>query len=274
VAAALQIVQAGATRFCHPQETEARRLECDAGNRFGYNAQAVVDAQERIIVAAETVSAENDLGQLNFMLQQAEANLGSTAAATATVADGGYCAGAQIQAAQAAGRDVYSPVPCQRPGGAEAPYHTMHFEHDPASDTVRCPQGQALTFRRERTRERGLCREYRAAGAVCRVCPAFGTCTRDRHGRGIELWAWTPAMQQHRAKMATRRAAEIYAQRSQIIEPVFGWIKEAWHFRRWTWRGLQKVAAQWHLLCATTNLRALYRAWVGTATTACPGAVA
>jgi transposase len=263
VAAALQLVQTGETRFCHPQETDARRMECDGGNRFGYNAQAVVDAQERIIVAAEVVTAENDTAQLNFMLQQAEAILGEESKAVPKVVDGGYCAGAQIQEAQAAGRDVYSPVPCDPPGGESAPYHSMHFQHDAARDTVTCPQGQTLTFRRERERSGGVGREYRAPGKVCRACPAFGQCTRDRHGRSLELWPWTSAMQAHREKMATPRAAELYAQRSAIIEPVFGWLKEAWQFRRWTWRGQEKVAAQWQLLCAVTNLRALCRTWLG-----------
>lgn len=260
VALALRQVQAGETRFCHPQEPTARRMECDRGNRFGYNAQAVVDSRERVIVAAEVVTAENDTQQLQFMLAQAEANL--EAKAEHTAADGGYCTGAQIAAAEQAGYDVYGPIPCDPKPEEPAPYHTSRFQFDPATDTVLCPHGKTLVFRRERERSgAGKSREYRAPGAECRACPAFGQCTKDRHGRTIELWKWAEAMQRHRQKMATPAAAEIYAKRGQTIETVFGWLKEAGGFRRWTWHGFEKVSAQWQLLCAVLNLRALYQAW-------------
>jgi len=260
VAAALAIVQSGETRHCHPQETDPRRMKGDGGNRFNYNAQAAVDGQERVITAAEVVTAENDLNELNPMLEQAEDNTG--AKARENLVDGGYCSGVQIMRAQAAGYEVLSPVPADPKDAEDAPYHTSRFQYDAATDTVICPQGKPLQFRRERQRNGAVAREYRGTAAVCRACPAFNICTKDRHGRTIERWPWTPAMAEHRAKMATPEAAETYSKRGQIIETVFGWMKEAWGFRRWTWRGLEKVKAQWQLLCATSNLRVLYRAWL------------
>ena len=50
-------------------------------------------------------------------------------------------------------------------------------------------------------------------------------------------------------------------QRSTIIEPRFGQIKQHEGFRRWTVWGLEGVKTQWSLLCATLNLRILYRRW-------------
>lgn len=260
VAAALAIVQSGETRYCHPQETDPRRMKGEGGSLFSYNAQAVVNGQERIITAAEVVTAENDLNQLNPMLEQSKANTG--AMTDQNLADGGYCSGAQIMTAQAAGYAVWSPVPGEPRGPEDDPYHVSRFQYDAATDTVICPQGNPLEFRRERERNGATAREYRGVAAVCRACPAFNTCTKDRHGRTVERWPWTPAMTEHRAKMATPEAAEIYSLRSQIVEPVFGWIKEAWSFRRWTWRGMEKVQAQWQLICATSNLHVIYRAWL------------
>lgn len=46
-----------------------------------------------------------------------------------------------------------------------------------------------------------------------------------------------------------------------IIEPVFGHIKHAMGFRRWTVGGLEAVRTQWSLLCTTVNLKKLHKFW-------------
>jgi transposase len=259
VAAALRVVAAGETRFCSPHELEARRMPCDGRKPFGYNAQAVVDDQEQIIVAAEVVAAETDTEQLLPMLRRAEENTGAKAAQN--LADGGYCTGPQITAAQEAGYEVLSPVPGEPKTPEEKPYQASRFTYDATTNEMICPQGQRLAWRRERPRPSGLSQEYRGAGATCRACPAFGTCTRDRHGRTVERWPWAEILGAHRTKMAQPAAQATYPLRSQIVEPVFGWIKAAWSFRRWTFRGLEKVRAQWQMICAVSNLRVLCRAW-------------
>ena len=54
---------------------------------------------------------------------------------------------------------------------------------------------------------------------------------------------------------------EILAKRKQIVEPVFGIIKEVLGFRRFTVRGLENVKTQWSLICTTYNLRKLFKLW-------------
>lgn len=64
-------------------------------------------------------------------------------------------------------------------------------------------------------------------------------------------------------KMAHRTAAKEgrkkYKQRQQTIEPVFGIIKEAMGFRRFSLRDQAKVALEWTLVCVSYNLRRLHR---------------
>ena len=60
-------------------------------------------------------------------------------------------------------------------------------------------------------------------------------------------------------KLQTRKGRSIYEKRKQIVEPVFGQIKEVRRFRRFSFRGLKNVAAEWNLVCLTHNLLKLYR---------------
>jgi transposase len=63
-----------------------------------------------------------------------------------------------------------------------------------------------------------------------------------------------------RHKLRTQEGKKIYARRKAIVEPVFGQIKQARGFRRFSFRGLEKVAAEWDLVCLTHNLLKLFRA--------------
>ncbi|HSB71891.1 MAG TPA: IS1182 family transposase [Candidatus Methylomirabilis sp.] len=63
-----------------------------------------------------------------------------------------------------------------------------------------------------------------------------------------------------RAKLQTATGHAVYALRKAIVEPVFGQIKGARGFRRFSVRGLGKVQAEWSLICLTHNLLKLFRA--------------
>ena len=63
-----------------------------------------------------------------------------------------------------------------------------------------------------------------------------------------------------RAKLQTAAGHAVYALRKAIVEPVFGQIKAARGFRRFSFRGFAKVQAEWTLICLTHNLLKLFRA--------------
>lgn len=63
-----------------------------------------------------------------------------------------------------------------------------------------------------------------------------------------------------RRKLSTKAGRSAYAQRKAIVEPAFGQIKEAsLEFRRFSFRGLKKVQAEWNLVCAAHNLLKVLR---------------
>ncbi len=67
------------------------------------------------------------------------------------------------------------------------------------------------------------------------------------------------AAAQMRDKLATPAGRGIYALRKTIVEPVFGQIKEIRGFRRFSFRGVRNVTAEWVLICLTHNVLKLFR---------------
>jgi len=65
--------------------------------------------------------------------------------------------------------------------------------------------------------------------------------------------------EQMRHKLQTPEGQAVYKLRKTIVEPVFGQIKEVRGFRRFSFRGLAQVAAEWALVCLTHNLLKLFR---------------
>jgi len=62
-----------------------------------------------------------------------------------------------------------------------------------------------------------------------------------------------------RRKLKTKAGKAVYAARKTIVEPVFGQIKHARGFRQFLLRGIDKVRAEWSLVCLTHNVLKLYR---------------
>ena len=57
-----------------------------------------------------------------------------------------------------------------------------------------------------------------------------------------------------RRKLHTKRGKNVYRWRKAIVEPVFGQIKQARGFRQFLLRGLEKVQAEWALVCLGHNV--------------------
>jgi|HubBroStandDraft_1064217.scaffolds.fasta_scaffold42728_1 transposase len=257
VKAGLAQLAADGRNHHHPVEPEARRMKVGGTNRFAYNAQAVVDGKEGVVVACEASRQETDAGQLVPMIEQARENLGAAGAAPTTLADAGYGAGADLQAAQEKQLPVLAP-PAEGKPAHDNPYARQHFSYDPAAHSVTCPQGRQIDHEGHTTKAGQRVERYRCHH---RDCPVRALCTRDPKGRQIEIWPHAPVVQAMRATLQEPWARSLYQQRNQIVERRFGQLKQHDGFRRWTVWGLEAVRTQWSLLCTTLNLRVLYQRW-------------
>lgn len=65
-----------------------------------------------------------------------------------------------------------------------------------------------------------------------------------------------------RDKLRTAAGHAVYKMRKAVVEPVFGQIKERRRLRGFSFRGREKVAAEWQIMCFTHNLLKLFRAAV------------
>jgi transposase len=95
---------------------------------------------------------------------------------------------------------------------------------------------------------------------------------RIRHGENIATESGPPPelstpKQRMQHKLRTEAGRSVYRRRKVIVEPVFGQIKEQRGFRRFSLRGLERVRAEWKLVCAVANLLKLFR-YAGTPQTA------
>jgi transposase len=86
---------------------------------------------------------------------------------------------------------------------------------------------------------------------------AIGRAKRPSEGKRTIAGPLTRAMQT-RLRRAGRRSR--YRLRKQTVEPVFGQIKQARGFRQFLLRGIDKVTAEWALICTAHNLTKLARA--------------
>lgn len=77
----------------------------------------------------------------------------------------------------------------------------------------------------------------------------------DRKTRDADSDPDRPATMRMKQKMKSKRGREAYRPRKHIAEAPFGWIKQGLGFRTVSLRGLDKVAGEWFLVCAATNLR-------------------
>jgi transposase len=91
---------------------------------------------------------------------------------------------------------------------------------------------------------------------------------RESHGRSVAQLEQhddppapapdAPFAEQMRHRTATAAGCALYKLRQQTVEPVFGIIKAAMGFRRFSLRGLEKVNLEWDLVCLAYNVRRLH----------------
>lgn len=164
------------------------------------NAQAAVDRDQQVIVAADVTNEANDKKQLQPMMKQAKRNLGRGQRIGNISADTGYFSEENVTWAE---QEKLNPH--------IATGRIKHHENVPASPRGRPPENLTV---------------------------------KERMAR----------------KLRTKKGRETYAERKWICEPVFGQIKRGLGFTQFLLNGIDKMRAEWRLVCMAHNVRKLWAA--------------
>ena len=147
--------------------------------------------------------------------------------------------------------------PYRRPQTKEGFFRRHEYVYDEYFDCYICPNNQVLKYS---TTNRDGYREYKSDGNVCANCPYMSQCTLSRnHVKVITHHIWNDYMEICEDIRHTNGMKEIYGQRKQTIERIFGTAKEH-HCMRYTQLiGKEKMSMKVGLTFACMNMKKLVR---------------
>jgi transposase len=107
---------------------------------------------------------------------------------------------------------------------------------------------------RQASADAGFCSEANLAALEKRGIAGYVAVARAKHPDKAKRKILSPLMlaMQNKLRRAGRRSR--YRLRKQVVEPVFGQIKQARGFRQFLMRGIDKVRGEWAMLCTAHNL--------------------
>ena len=113
---------------------------------------------------------------------------------------------------------------------------------------------------KEASADAGYLSEANLAALAERKISAYVAAGRAKHPGEVKRKITGPLTKAMRDKLKRAGWRSRYRLRKQIVEPVFGQIKQARGFRQFLLRGFEKVRAEWALICTAHNLTKMARA--------------
>ena len=147
--------------------------------------------------------------------------------------------------------------PYKRPMTKEGFFKKYEYAYDEYYDCYVCPGNQILKYS---TTNRDGYREYKSCGLFCSSCPYLHQCTESKdHVKLITRHVWEEYMEKAEDIRHTIGNKEIYQQRKETIERLFGTAKEQHGFRYTQYIGKARMEMKAGLTFACMNLKKLAR---------------
>ena len=145
--------------------------------------------------------------------------------------------------------------PYKRPMTKEGFFKKYEYAYDEYYDCYVCPGNQVLKYS---TTNRDGYREYKSCGLFCSSCPYLHQCTESKdHVKVITRHVWEEYMEKAEDIRHTIGNKEIYQQRKETIERLFGTAKEQHGFRYTQYIGKARMEMKAGLTFACMNLKKL-----------------
>ena len=265
-------------------DPDSAKMATSKGVIQGYAAQAAVDAEHQVIVAADIVGSGSEQAMLLPMIDKAAAVRDQD---TLFTADAGYFSDDNVQALHNRGIPALIADHGMRQRDErfaqqdrhKAKGEVLHDKSEAAAkpiklfgpadfsfhddNTARCPVGKVLTSNGVFYVQQGhRFQRYEARARDCSGCALRSRCLRNPNttrGRQVtrfaprQLSADDPSERMRRA-IDSPRGRRLYGRRIATVEPVFANIRHHKRMDRFTLRGKAKVSTQWQLFCLVHNI--------------------
>jgi len=134
------------------------------------------------------------------------------------------------------------------------PSMSDHDQLVPMVDAIEAELGRKPT---EASADSGYLSEANLRALSEREITAYIATGRAKHPAGARRKIGGPLTRAMQTKLKRTRWRSRYRLRKQIVEPVFGQIKQARGFRQFLLRGVEAVSAEWAMICTAHNLTKL-----------------
>ena len=241
-------------------EPEAKKMRHaqDGGCSYSYNVQLSAETGNNFIVGVAVTQDHNDLKQLEPSIATTHHFTGQMP--QRIIADGGYVTRSNIEAMAQAGIEFIAPVKKEQQRhaamrarhGVAPEFDTSRFKTG-AEGQLQCPAGKTLVVIGEKKHHGQMTRTFAAEASACAACEHKPSCCPNLAARRIHQVLEPAAIRAHQARMETDRAKQLYRLRSKVAEFPHMRMKSDWGLRRFSVRGLCKVASEMLLMVLAYN---------------------
>ena len=265
----------GKERIQNITDPDSRMMKMGKEFKQAYNAQAGVCGKNGFIVGADVVTDENDRNQFSNMVGQVKAAKSEKARASANkekyLCDNGYVSKESLEYMKENDIEAYIPVTADKHAYEDTvkKKKALRVEEcdvweEEGYVKLKCP-GERI-FKRKKSRKDQKVYTF-TAGIVsnCEGCKHFGKCRGKLKGidKKFEVTSQylktADLLKKHIEKMKTDNARRIYSRRIDIVEKVFGQIKECLNIRKMLRRSIEKVKTEWMFIVCAYNMKKLHK---------------
>jgi len=258
-------------------DNDSAKMYTAHGTVQGYNAQALVDSKQQVIVHGEAIGKGLDNDNLAPVVDGAKKNLERIGKGSdyfegkILTADSSYHSVTNIAKCNEEKLDAY--IPDNKFRNRDKRFATRvgyrprskkftfaDFKYDRDKNQYICPNGKRLKPLGKTGRHKGkLLKRYVSNETDCRRCDLRVRCLQNKEAKRRHFTYYVDASGKNISqamvqKIETQKGRKIYPQRIGIVEPVFANIRVHKGMNKFTLRGKIKVNIQWLLYCMVHNI--------------------
>ena len=216
-----------------------------------YNVQIASDSKNNMIVDFDISNKANDIQELSNIAKKAKEVLNTNE--LTVIADAGYFNRDEFE--KCINNNITPIVNKPKVSKHNKKFSKDRFVYDPNNDLYICPAKRKLYFVKEElynTKKRKQKRRSYIEKNKCSECEFRQQCFQNKKSyRKITRWYKEDIVD----NMQTLKSIEKLKKRKQIIEPIFGIIKNCFGFNTFLTRGLENVKTEFSLQALVYNLK-------------------